>query len=502
MKKSIDICLLLEGTYPYVKGGVSSWMHQIIRGLPEFSFYLSFLGGEEGTYKEILYDLPENVVGMEVNYLLNEKRLVKPSARKGNHIAFEVWKEVLEYFQNTDAALSPELLQQILDNFSVKNKLELDDFLYSEASWEVLLNSYQQHAHQSSFVDYFWTYRNIYTPILKLAKIARELPESKVYHSISTGYAGFLGALCHQHTKRPFLLTEHGIYTKERKIDLGQASWIPERHSAFNISLHKKMEMTRGTWILFFEQLGLSAYQEADRIIALYEGNSQRQIQDGASPQKTQVIVNGINIALFEQSYNQRPLTPPKIVGLIGRVVPIKDIKTFIRSMRVAINRDPSLEGWIIGPAEEDPEYLIECEVLIESLSLAKQVKFLGMKNVIEILPKLGVVMLTSISEAQPLVMLEAMAAGIPCIATEVGSCREIIFGMSEQDKALGCCGEIIQIASPNDGANAIIKVLSDTSKWLEMGDVGRARVQSYYVEDDMYSSYRDLYNEGLSWQE
>ena len=501
MQKDVDICLLLEGTYPYVRGGVSSWVNQIIKGLPEFSFYLVYLGGDNTGPKEMLYELPDNVVGMEVNYLLGTNSKNKPKSKKGKQKYYQQWQEIIEHFQGSKSPLSNQHLQYILDVIAVNKKIDIDDFLHSEASWQTIVSIYEKYAEQDSFVDFFWTFRNIYAPLFQLAKIARKIPAARCYHSISTGYAGFLGALCHQKHQRPFILTEHGIYTKERKIDLSQASWIADRHSAFDASLHKKIEITRDTWILFFEQLGLTAYQHANDIVALYDGNRQRQINDGAPKDKTQVIVNGINMELFSQAYQQRPQKPPPVVGLIGRVVPIKDIKTFIRSMQIAINNNPELEGWIIGPAEEDLKYYEECQSLVKSLSIDHKIKFLGMQNVIEILPKLGVVMLTSISEAQPLVMLEAMAAGIPCIATEVGSCREILFGMSEEDQALGGCGEITQIASPSAGANAIEEIFKDDSKWLRMGDIGRERVKRYYVEDIMYQSYRELYSKGISWQ-
>jgi len=193
-------------------------------------------------------------------------------------------------------------------------------------------------------------------------------------------------------------------------------------------------------------------------------------------------------------AYKLRPDTPPLVVGLVGRVVPIKDIKTFIRTIRGALETLPSIEGWIIGPTEEDESYVLECNLLIENLGLTGHVKILGSKNVAEIMPELGVMMLTSISEAQPLVLLESMAAGIPCIATEVGACREIIKGAEGEDAALGSCGEIIPIASPTEGANAIIRILSDADTWRKIGDIGKARVTKYYDEKLMYDSYRQLY--------
>ncbi|MFT5675161.1 MAG: glycosyltransferase involved in cell wall biosynthesis [Paraglaciecola sp.] len=498
MTKDIDICLLLEGTYPYVRGGVSSWMHQIISGLPEFTFHIIFLGGHPDLYNEPAYDLPDNVVGFEMHYLLPDGGKSIPRPKKGKQKQFKSWNDFLSFFDKTKEPIPADLLNDISDFLGKKGHLSLTDFLNSRASWDVLTERYLGQADDQSFVDYFWTYRNIYQALFILAKISQKLPNASAYHSVSTGYAGFLGALCRQKSKRPFLLTEHGIYTKERKIDLAQATWIKDKHNQIDVSMHKEMGLTRKTWIQFFEQLGTSAYHQADDIVALFEGNRQRQHQDGAAAHKTQVIANGIDIDRFDSAYKLRPETPPMIVGLVGRVVPIKDIKTFIRTIRGALETLPNIEGWIIGPTEEDETYVHECNLLIENLGLTEHVKMLGSKNVAEIMPELGVMMLNSISEAQPLVLLEAMAAGIPCIATEVGACREIIDGAVGDDAALGSCGEIIPIASPTEGANAIIRILSDADAWQNTGDIGKARVTKYYNEKLMYDSYRQLYSEAI----
>lgn len=495
----IDICLLLEGTYPYVRGGVSSWVHQIISGLPEYTFYIIFLGGHPDFYEEPAYELPNNVVGIDVHFLLSDSEHIKPKRSSGNRALFETLRDFLSYFENSTTPIPNELLQSISTVLGKNGQLTLKDFLYSQASWEVLTDQYLEHAEHLSFVDYFWTYRNIYQPLFILAEISQHLPNAKVFHSVSTGYAGFLGALCHQTTQRPLLLTEHGIYTKERKIDLSHANWGSNHRCALDISMHKGMDLTRKTWIQFFEQLGLTAYHQADQIISLFDGNRQRQHTDGAPSDRTSVIVNGINIERFEKAYQLRPEQPPMVIGLVGRVVPIKDIKTFIRTIRMAVEVLPDLEGWIIGPTEEDPDYVYECELLIESLGMTNNVKMLGSQNVAEIMPQLGIMMLTSISEAQPLVLLEAMAAGIPCVATEVGACREIIKGAEGEDAKLGSAGEIISIASPIEGVDAITQLLGDANAWKKAGDVGKARVLRYYDEKKMYGAYRNLYKEAIN---
>jgi hypothetical protein len=66
---SADIALLLEGTFPYVSGGVSSWVNQIIRAFPEYRFALVFLGSRRSDYGDMRYRLPDNVVHLETHYL-------------------------------------------------------------------------------------------------------------------------------------------------------------------------------------------------------------------------------------------------------------------------------------------------------------------------------------------------------------------------------------------------------------------------------------------------
>jgi len=497
-RKEVDICLLLEGTYPYVRGGVSSWLHQIITGLSEFTFHIIFLGGSPDVYDKPAYEFPPNVLGFEMHFLLSDSGNLKPSARTGPKEVFEAWNQFVSFFEQNENPIPSELLGKISVFLGAEKDLTMQDFLYSEASWDVLTERYAESAIRQSFVDFFWTYRNIYQPLFVLAKISQNLPKAKAFHSVSTGYAGFLGALCRQQSKKPYLLTEHGIYTKERKIDLAQATWIKDQHSIMDLSMHKEIDLTRKTWISFFEQLGLTAYDQADKIIALFEGNRERQHIDGADDKKTKVIVNGISTDRFFKAYDNRPESAPMVVGLVGRVVPIKDIKTFIRSIRAALDDLPDLQGWIIGPNEEDQDYANECKQLIESLGLTSHVKMLGSQNVVEMLPQLGVMILTSISEAQPLVLLEAMAAGIPCVATDVGACREIIEGAAGEDAEIGLAGEIVPIASPIEAAKSIVRILQDDKKWASIGDVGKRRVTKYYDDKLMYQAYRELYREAI----
>src|SRR6185369_4170246 len=143
----------------------------------------------------------------------------------------------------------------------------------------------------------------------------------------------------------------------------------------------------------------------------------------------------------------------------------------------------PEAEGWVVGPTAEDPVYARECEDLVHSLGLVDRVKFLGFKKVEEILPQLGLMVLTSISEAQPLVLLEGFASGLPAIATDVGSCREIIEGASSEDRALGSAGAVVSIANPDATAEEAVELLNDTTRWRNAQQAGIDRVEKFYTQ-------------------
>lgn len=493
-----DITLLLEGTYPFVRGGVSSWVHQIITGLPQYSFSLIFMGGDRNHYGEQQYQLPDNVVHLECHYLMDNLADAKPRPSKGKRSAFDTQRNLHDKLRNSEA-VPTGILSQVFRDLGRKGGISKEDFLYSRESWQMIDESYRKYCTEPSFVDYFWTIRIMHAPLFRIAEIARNIPATRTVHSISTGYAGLLGAMLNDLRGVPFILTEHGIYTKERKIDLSQAQWIREVSDLVSTNLNDQLGYIRQLWIRFFESLGHLAYQQADPIISLYLGNRERQLADGADPARTQIIPNGIDPERFETVLAARPEKTPMVMGLVGRVVPIKDIKTFIRAMRSVYEVVPDVEGWIVGPEEEDPAYVTECRELVSSLGLESCVKFLGFQNVNDILPQLGLMVLTSISEALPLVILEAQAAGLPCLATDVGACRELIEGGTEEDKSLGRSGAVVPIADPEATSREAIRLLLDEQVWRQASVAGLARVKRYYTLEAMFDSYRDIYDTAIA---
>jgi glycosyltransferase involved in cell wall biosynthesis len=340
----------------------------------------------------------------------------------------------------------------------------------------------------------------MHAPIWMLADIAENFIPVRAYHTVSTGYAGLLGAMLKEKNGCPLILSEHGIYTKERKIDLFQAQWVRDNRNVFQRD-PTEISYFRQLWIRFFQALGTRCYDSSDHIVALFEANRLRQIEDGAPAERTRNIPNGVNVARFAALRAERPASQPPILCLIGRVVPIKDIKTYIRAMRTVVNRMPEAQGWIAGPEDEDPDYVDECRDLVNGLGLDGSIKFLGFQQMTELLPRIGLVVLSSISEGLPLVLLEGFAAGVPAVTTDVGSCRQLIYGLDEQDQAFGAAGRIVNIADPQALAEAALELLTDEAAWHAASKAGIRRVEAYYTQEQMFASYRAIYEEVTTWQ-
>jgi glycosyltransferase involved in cell wall biosynthesis len=496
---SADVTLLLEGTYPFVSGGVSSWVHQIITGTPERTFAIVFIGGSQSMYDRSRYELPRNVVHLEQHFLDEVPQLSGGRRRREDHAFQDDSRRLHDAFRDPAHPPLDAMLDGLVKALAQNPVAHELDFLYGEHAWNEICERYHHTSKDRSFLEYFWTVRSIHAPLFMLARVARDVPPSRVFHVVSTGFAGFLGTLLQRARRRPLILTEHGIYTKERRIDLMQAAWIKDDEDELAGADKAGIGAFRQLWIHFFETLGRMAYASADPILSLYAGNRERQIRDGADPARTHIVPNGIDIARFAPLREERDPEIPRILALIGRVVPIKDIKTFIRAVRIVCARLPDAEGWVVGPEDEDADYAEECRELVKMQGLERNLKFLGFREVRSVFPKIGLSVLTSISEAQPLVILEGFAAGVPCLTTDVGCCRELIEGVDAEDRALGVAGALVNIADPEATARAAIELLTHPEKWKTAQRAGIRRVERYYADVTMLARYRDIYEDALA---
>ena len=491
MKQKADVCLILEGTYPYVTGGVSNWAHGLIREQSHLTFHLLAIMPRNGEL-ELKFTLPSNVIGLTTVRLNDLPAGADINSGLANRMHRALRDPLVKL--TSDKAMKLDDLKQIMDVLrGARANLGTEALLDREEAWKQLVHLYETSFPDHSFLDYFWSYRAIAGGMY--STLLAELPQADIYHAMSTGYAGLMAARAKVETGKPVFVTEHGIYTNERRIEVASANWL-EATSSKALTIDKPRRDLRDMWIDSINNFSRVCYEASDRIITLFSGNQTAQIADGATQDKMQVIKNGVDIKRFSELAHRRQGTPT--IGLIGRVVPIKDVKTFIRACGLLRQTAPELKAFIIGPTDEDADYYAECLNLVQLMGLERNITFTGQARVDDYLPQLDVLVLTSISEAQPLVMLEAGAAGIPIVATDVGSCREIIEGGADEDPKLGMGGIVTPLASPASTADAIYTLLSDSALYEAASNAISKRVAQYYNEGIQHQAYRNLYAQYL----
>jgi polysaccharide biosynthesis protein PelF len=486
-----DVCLILEGTYPYVTGGVSGWCHSLLQEQSHLSFHLCAIVPKDAEL-ELKYQLPSNVIGLTTVRLNN----MPDGAPLGSMGADRIHRNLREPIAALTSASRMELrdLEQIITTLrSSKMPLGSHILLDHEAAWEQLVELYEAGFPEHSFLDYFWSYRAICGGMYSI--LLADLPQADVYHALSTGYAGLMAARAKIETGKPCVVTEHGIYTNERRIEVTAADWL-DATSSKALTIDKPRRDLRDMWIDSINNFSVLCYDACDKVITLFKGNQKSQLEDGADPAKMMVIPNGVDIQHFSGLRTGRQSRPT--LALIGRVVPIKDIKTYIRAVALLRQYAPDVRGFIIGPTDEDPEYYQECMNLVQMLGLDNNIVFTGQTRIEDYLTQIDLLVLTSISEAQPLVILEAGAAGIPIVANDAGACRELVEGTAEETPALGMGGIITGLASPAATAEAIYTLLSDEALYNTASQVIRARTAEYYSMASQLQAYRNLYSQYL----
>ena len=499
--ETVDVCLVVEGCYPFAAGGVSSWLDWLIRSQPELSFGVVAITADERPRKA-KFEAPPNLRFLQLLPLSTASR--KPPLRQMEIPKQTLTEQLIRLLKCSDVdafrdlvALSETPLKKKVFGIPVGHleRPTRTDLLDTLASWEVMVECYSAIAENSSFQSFFWAWRNLLGGMFSV--LTAPVPSARTYHAISTGYAGLYGATASIKTGCPFLITEHGIYTNERRIDLIMADWISDMIDRGLDGRDHRIDV-RDFWMETFGVYANVAYSFASKVTTLYRENQLFQRALGAKDEKLAVIPNGIDIERFDGlkplEGKQRPT-----VALIGRVVPIKDIEAFLIAASHVRRKHPDVEVLILGPTDEDPAYFDSCKKKADDLGLRKTVRFTGKVDIREYLGRIDIMVLTSISEAQPLVLLEAGAARIPCVVTDVGSCREIVEGAPDEAPNLGRGGRVVPPMAPEAVGAAINELLGDHELRRQCGDTLRKRVEQYYTSETSSKRYAKLYEDHLA---
>lgn len=471
----MKICIISEGCYPYTVGGVSGWLHSMIQTFPKQEFVLlSIIANREQSGK-FAYRLPENVTEVHEVYL---EDLDWGSANKRHKSRLNK----REYHALRSLLLDQEVEWSALFDYFRDNDVSINQLLMGEDFYHAVEDCYNLQYPDIVFSDFLWTMRSMYLPLF--LALSTEIPKADVYHAVSTGYAGIVGSMGKHFYKSQFILSEHGIYTREREEELIKADWVQRTY--------------KNIWIRQFKKMSKVAYDTADVVTGLYEHACELQQELGCDKNKTIITPNGIDYKRFENLPTVKPENRGFInVGAILRVAPIKDVKTMIQAFAYAKKRCPRLKLWIMGPYDEEPEYAAECFKMAEQLELS-DIEFTGRINVTDYLGWMDMTILTSISEGQPLTILESFAAYVPVIATDVGNCRGLLYG---EDDDFGKAGILTHIMNIEEIANAMVYMAENPEERRRMANVGYRRLIRKYKIEDMKKTYEGIYRKAAEKQ-
>lgn len=472
----MKICILAEGCYPYVVGGVSGWIHSMVKSFPRAEFIILAIVSNRSQSGKFAYELPENVTAVYEAYLDDYDWGHKK--KYGSRTSLND----REYYALRSVVLNEDVdWDTIFDMFQTM-KFSIDDLLMGADFLSIVKECYKNRYPYVVFSDFLWTMRSIYLPLFLI--LQTHLPQADIYHCVATGYAGVLGSMAKHFYKSGLLVSEHGIYTREREEELLKAGWVA--------GIYKNI------WIDQFRKMSRLAYDRADLVTSLYAHARELQIELGCPENKTRITPNGIDAKHFGSLPGKKEEDEGYVnMGAVLRVTPIKDVKTMIRAFAFAKERVPNLKLWIMGPCDEDEQYAQECYELVDALKV-KDIIFTGRINVQEYLGRMDFTILTSISEGQPLTILESFAAHKPVIATDVGNCRELIYGL---DDGCGTAGILTHIMNTAELADAMVRMAQDPGLVKDMGNCGYRRVMRSFRIEQMKQAYEEIYEE-IGWEQ
>jgi len=202
------------------------------------------------------------------------------------------------------------------------------------------------------------------------------------------------------------------------------------------------------------------------------------------NPSKIHRIWNGVDT----EQYRPEPTTHKQpTIGTVARLSPEKDQKTMLAAFRLVLDELPDARLVFAG----DGESAAELRETAAKLALTGHVDFLGMRTDIrEVLNTFDLFTLSSITEGISMTILEAMACGLPVVATDVGGNKEIIHPPE--------CGLTAPARDPRALAEAYLTLLRDPARRAAMGTAARERAMQHFSVETMVKAYSTLYEQLL----
>jgi glycosyltransferase involved in cell wall biosynthesis len=479
----VKVLLTTEGTYPFTSGGVSTWCEQMLEGLPEHEFtVLAVIANPHVDYR---YEVPANarIVPVPLWGIEHIEEYVQLSGllrRKvwpggGGPVRDRLLPAVEELLDTMLLRVgTPERISACLLEFAdYADRWDLRRALRTREVWTLFADRLRRHPlfRMSSLEGVITCGQSIYRYLLP---ITVPLPEDlEVGHASAAAFCA-LPALCARLQRGlPFLLTEHGVYLRERVLSLVRDG---------TPTLQK---ILLGN---FYRAIVTVSYHLADRILPVCEFNTLWETRlDPTTSERTRVIPNGVPVGRFAP----RPdaADPGPVAVFVGRVDPLKDLETLLAAFALARQAIPDARLEIWGP-ETDPDYSALLRGQVADAGIGPAVAFRGPTSVpVDAFHRGRVVVQSSLSEGMPFSLLEAMSCGRPVVATAVGGVPEV----------LQPGPWLVPPQDPRALAASLIRAfrLTDEER-AAVGEVNRRRILERFAEEQMLAAYDEEYRRSV----
>ena len=476
----MKVALVSEGTYPYAMGGVSVWCDQLIRGLPDYRW--EFVALTVDKTEQSVWSAPDNLdlvtniplwgrrpssrglrsrpgAAFQSAYEMFLECLVKPldSGVQGEGVARSRFLLALsglhEYAQSASlpsALISNQALTAMMDAWCGIRADEANPF---GGSGGLTL----AHATEAALLIEHM-----------LRPLSAPPVRADVIHSSMNGLSMLVAMSAKWSYGTPVLLSEHGIYLRERYI-----SYLREdAPHAVKVLL-----------LSFFRSLAGAAYLISDALAPHSSYNRRWQLRNGADPARMWTMYNGVSPEDFPTA-TEEPAEPT--IVFMGRIDPLKDLHTLIKAFARVRDRVPNARLRIYGGTPAiNRAYHESCVQLVEELGLVDTATFEGrVDSPVDAYHAGSIVALTSISEGFPYTVVEAMACGRTVVCTNVGGVAE----------AVADAGIVVPPRDVAGIADACVRLLTDDDLRHRLAGLAHGRVLQQFTLAQSLKAYQDLY--------
>jgi glycosyltransferase involved in cell wall biosynthesis len=213
-------------------------------------------------------------------------------------------------------------------------------------------------------------------------------------------------------------------------------------------------------------------------------------------PEQVAVIPLGLDLERFRRARPEAPIlraslglgTDVPLLGIVGRLVPIKDHPLLFEAVALLEPHGPPAHLVVVGDGEER----VRLEALAGQLGLSHRVHFLGWRSDLEtILPELTMVICASKNEGTPVALIEAMAAGVPVLSTDVGGVADLV--------THGETGWLVRAGDPPALAQGVQHLLGNAALRARLAAAGRPVALERHGVEGLIRRVEALYAELVS---